>query len=315
MNAGRTGSHFVPETLNRLRKSSLPASLGVMSDTSQTLARQLLQALRPFAHDRKEGDSSAGVRPHGAQLFSYCCFEMERLARVSNEKPVIGIVLSGAKEFWLGDAGQRFVAGDVFIFPARVEVDVVNVPAEGNGIYESLLVEVDSVPESIRQLRPAGSFPHQGLDMRVPLTSELVEALTHAAAVLAASDHATALAQHRLAEVLLLLRTVPAAACLYDMSLADRVAWVVLKAPAHRWTAQDIGRALGMGASTLRRRLSGEGTSLRDVLASTRMKLAHEILTRGDGNVTAAAGAAGYSSRSHFGRQFRNVYEIGRAHV
>ncbi len=274
----------------------------------QDLARQLLQALRPFAHDRRQVDRRAGVRPHGKQLFSYCCFETERLARVSNEKPVIGIVLSGAKEFWLGDAGQRFVAGDVFIFPAKVEVDVVNVPAEGSGIYESLLVEVDGVPESIRRLRPAGRLPRQGIDMRVPLTAELVEALTHAAAVLAASDHAAALAQHRLAEVLLLLRSVPAAACLYDMSLADRVAWLVLEAPAQRWTAEGIGSALGMGASTLRRRLKEDGTSLREVLASTRMRLAHEILMRGDANVTAAVGAVGYSSRSHFGRQFRTIY-------
>ena len=62
------------------------------------------------------------------------------------------------------------------------------------------------------------------------------------------------------------------------------------------------------GASTLRRRLTEEGTPLRDVLAGARMQVAQELLLRGTGNVTAAAEAAGYSSRSHFTRRFRAVY-------
>ncbi len=218
---------------------------------------RLLEVLRPFASARKESAEAAHVRPHGPQLFSYCCFAAERLARVSNPRPVIGIVLSGTKEFWRGDAGQRFAAGDVFVFPAEVEVDAVNVPSEETGIYESLLLEVHSVPEAIRRLKVRGRLPAQGIDLRVPLTADLVEALGHAAMELSASDHATALAEHRLAEVLLLLRDVPAAACLYGVSLADRVGWLVIGEPARRWTAEQLGRTLGIGASTLRRRLAG----------------------------------------------------------
>ena len=269
---------------------------------------RLLEVLRPFASARKESAEAAHVRPHGPQLFSYCCFAAERLERVSNPRPVIGIVLSGTKEFWRGDAGQRFAAGDVFVFPAEVEVDAVNVPSEETGIYESLLLEVHSVPEAIRRLKVRGRLPAQGIDLRVPLTADLVEALGHAAMELSASDHATALAEHRLAEVLLLLRDVPAAACLYGVSLADRVGWLVIGEPARRWTAEQLGRTLGIGASTLRRRLAGEGTSLRQVLAAARMRLAHEMLSAGAGTVGDAAGAAGYVSRSHFDRRFRTVY-------
>lgn len=280
-----------------------------MQDTpDNALAERLLEVLRPFAVAQKEGAGGAAVRPHGAQLFSYCCFAAERLARVSNPMPVIGVVLSGSKEFWRGDAGQRFAAGDVFVFPAEVAFDAVNVPSEETGIYESLLLEVRSVPEAIRRLKVRRRMPGQGIDLRVPLTADLVEALGHAASELAASSHATALAEHRLAEVLLLLREVPAAACIYEGSLTDRVGWLVLEEPGRRWTADLLGRAIGVGASTLRRKLADEGTSLRQVLASARMRLAHDMLASGSGNVADAAGIAGYASRSHFDRRFRTVY-------
>ncbi|WP_054310683.1 helix-turn-helix domain-containing protein [Mesorhizobium sp. 1M-11] len=280
-----------------------------MNDTkSSRLAERLLLALRPLALDPARPQKQPGMHPHGRQLFSYCCFAAERLARISNEKPLIGVVLSGSKEIWLGDAGQRFEAGDVFVFPHGRAFDVVNVPAETSGIYESLIVEVDHVPESVRRLGRPPRAPALGLDLRVPLTEDLVAALSHAAPVLAASGHAAMLAEHRLAEVLLLLRNVPAAAWLFEVSLPERVALLVASAPARRWTAELLGQALGVGASTLRRQLAGEGTSLRAVLSATRMQLAHDVLARGEGNVTAAVSAAGYASRSHFGRQFRGLY-------
>ncbi len=280
-----------------------------MSDTkSSRLAKRLLQALRPLALDPARPQKRPGMHPHGRQLFSYCCFTAERLARISNEKPLIGVVLSGSKEIWLGDAGQRFEEGDVFVFPHGRAFDVVNVPAETSGIYESLIVEVDHVPESVRRLGRPSRAAAAGLDLRVPLSEDLVTALCHAAPVLAASGHAALLAEHRLTEVLLLLHNVPAAAWLFEASLPERIALLVASAPAQRWTAEMLGQALGMGASTLRRQLAGEGTSLRAVLSATRMQLAHDVLARGEGNVTAAVSAAGYASRSHFGRQFRGLY-------
>ena len=83
---------------------------------------------------------------------------------------------------------------------------------------------------------------------------------------------------------------------------------MVAAEPSRRWTAEEIGSRLALGASTLRRRLAAEGTSLRAVLASARMEIAEAMLSRGDGNVTAAAEAAGYTSRSHFTRRFRSLY-------
>ena len=144
--------------------------------------------------------------------------------------------------------------------------------------------------------------------MGIRLTEERVEALAHAAYALRASAHAATLAGYRLAEVLVLLSDDPAAQPLFHVSLAERVAWLVLADPTRRWTAQAIGRELGLGASTLRRHLAAGGTSLREILATTRMGIAHRMLTSGEGTVAEATAAAGYASRTHFLRRFRSVY-------
>ena len=188
---------------------------GTFEQTPAALAERLLQHLKPLVSTQAGGGPV--THAYGPQLFSYCCFETERLALVISDKPRIGIVLSGEKEFWLGGAGQRLTAGDVFVLPAGPEFDVVNIPAEANGLYEALLVEVDQVPKSVLEMAGPARRPATGLDLKVPLSIELVDALAHAAISLAASGHAKALAEHRLVEVLILLRTVPAAACLYEM--------------------------------------------------------------------------------------------------
>ena len=129
--------------------------------TRRGLARLLLERLRPLA-SRMDALEPSQVQVRGPQLFGYCCVARERLTRISTPKPRIGIVLSGEKEFWLGDAGQHFVAGDVFALPAGVEFDVVNIPSDASGLYESVLVEIDHIPAilqgaAIRARPPRGA--------------------------------------------------------------------------------------------------------------------------------------------------------------
>jgi len=277
------------------------------------LRRLLLDRLRPLAtvpgRPRKDpGRHDFSGRESGWQVFSYCCFATERLVQVTVARPVIGIVLAGKKEFWFGDQGQHFVAGDVFALPGDTTVDAVNIPDERHGLYESLLVEVASLPASIARMPALPPGPRNGFDIHITLTADLVDALAHAATTLATTKNAAVLGEHRLAEVLLLLRADPAARSLFDVPLADRIRWMVGGDPTRRWTADELADRLAMGASTLRRRLTQEGTPLRAVLAAARMNVAQDLLTQGGTSVTAAAEAAGYSSRSHFTRRFRSVY-------
>ncbi|QPC88356.1 helix-turn-helix domain-containing protein [Mesorhizobium sp. NBSH29] len=283
-------------------------------ETERALARLLLERLKPLATRLETFDPSHGMRMRGRQLFGYCCVRRERLARISAEKPLIGIVLSGEKEFWLGDTGQSFGAGDVFILPAATELDVVNLPSDANGLYESLLVEIEQVPAALRSVA-ATSRSARGLDLRVTLTPELVDALSHAAILLSDTENATALSEHRLAEVLLLLARQPAAAGLFSRSLPERISWLVVADPSRRWTATTLGQELGMAGSTLRRKLEDHGTSMRETLSAARMQVAHALLSTGDATITDAVAAAGYASRSHFARRFQAIYGLPPAEV
>lgn len=307
---------LVPETLIcRLPRTAAAATTEAMDTNPDRarLRRQLLDRLRPLAtapgRPRKDpGLHSFTRKEAGRQVFTYCCFAAERLVQVAIVRPMIGMVLSGEKEFWLGDRSQRFVAGDVFVTPGGATLDVVNIPDARHGLYESLLVEVASLPPAIAQLPDLPPPPSKGFEIGITLTADLVDALAHAATTLATSANAAILGEHRLAEVLLLLRNDPAARPLFEVPLADRIRWLVAADPARRWTAEELARRLALGASTLRRRLSADGTPLRAVLAAARMHVAQDLLSRGEASVTAAAEAAGYSSRSHFTRRFRSVY-------
>lgn len=273
----------------------------------ESLRKLLLQRLRPLALAPGRAQKTHGMHVHGSQLFTYCCFTTERIAAFEPPRAIIGIVLNGAKEFWFGDIGQRFSAGQVFVLPAGAKLDVVNIPDERKGRYEALIVEVRNIPPAVSAMPDVVKASNRQVKHDVTLTAELVDALVHAALTLATSDHAQILAEHRLAEVLMLLQSDPAARCLFDVSLRERIGRMVAGEPSRNWTAEAIAAKLGMGASTLRRHLTQDGTALREILATARMQIARGLLERGEANVTAAAEAAGYTSRSHF--------KIGRAHV
>jgi hypothetical protein len=139
------------------------------------LSSALLERLRPMLAPV----GTTGRYQHGNRLFSYCSIERERLKAIELPWPVIGIVLRGLKEVWLGETAHVFKSGTVFVLPGRVEMDVVNIPTE-RGPYESLLLEVPSLPPgmapSIGQRPVIGSA-----GFTIPLDTDLVNALVHAA--------------------------------------------------------------------------------------------------------------------------------------
>lgn len=276
----------------------------IMRDRFPDLSRRLLERLRPVVSGRLD----RGMHPYGGQLFAYCCFDRERMTALQLDCPMICIVLYGQKDVWLGDRGQSFPAGSVFVLPAGVPMDVVNIPDATNGLYVALRLDVPSLPEGIAPLSAAerleggatGSFG-------VPLGEDLVEALCHAATSIADGSTGETIKRLRMTEVLALLRPLPEARALFRQSVAEEVAWLIATAPSESWCVAEVARELRIGASTLRRRLSVEGTSFRTILRRERLRAGQNALVAGASSL-AAAEAAGYSSRSHFSRRFRESF-------
>lgn len=263
---------------------------------TQAFVRRL-QALLPSAR--------SGFNSHARHLFSYCAFDRERIASVRMPHPSILVVLQGCKEVWVGDRVQAFRPGAVFVMPPNLDMEVVNIPGDdGPCLYEAMIMEVPALPAGIAPL-PAATHPV--LDFSVTPGSDLMEAILHAATAIADHGQSDALKALRLAEVLTLMRPHPAARCLFHVGLADQVAWLIAARPAEAWTVASVAEQLGLGASTLRRQLAAAGTSFRAIVARERLRVGRDAIQSGALSV-AAAEAAGYISRSHFARRYREHF-------
>lgn len=273
-------------------------------DDEPLLRADLLERLAGFrASDR------GGIHPLGENLFTYCSLERERIAAIEMPHPIIGIILRGSKEVWLGDNCETLRPGMVFVLPRNVPLDVVNIPDERLGLYESLLLELQMLPPGVPPLTAGERDAVTAVPgrFRLQLSRDLVEALSHATSALSDERQRETICRLRLAEVMALLRHSSEARPLFDQSLGDEVGWLVRSEPTREWTVAEMAARLGIGASTLRRRLVNEGRPFRRVLTEARMQSAHAMLSAGAGS-TAAAEAAGYTSRSHFARRYREAF-------
>lgn len=199
--------------------------------SNAALRAALLAGLAPF---RREG--MAGTLPHAPGLFSYCALARERLLSVRRlPRPVLGVVVSGAKEVWRGDAAERLATGTLFVLPAEVDLDIVNEPDEGTGLYQSLVIEIE--PDAIPDLGPRDFASSASASVAAGLTTDLVEATIHAARAIADGPAGTTVRAARLAELLALLHDDPVARPLFDMSVTERVARLVRGGLDADWTA------------------------------------------------------------------------------
>lgn len=275
------------------------------------LKATLRTGLAPFR--AKAGN---GMVPHGPQLFSYCALERERLIAIELPHPVIGIVLAGAKEVWRGEISARFTPGTAFVLPGEVPLDIWNLPSEAEGLYQSLVMEVAQVPRGLLHDAPQ-TLPQASAPFELALSPHLVEALIHAATAIADGPAAGAIRTSRMAELLALLSHDPAAKPLFRATLGETVARIVAADPAEPWTVGMVASRLAMAESTLRRKLSREGTSFRQILRSERLNAARALIADGSEPCLTAALAAGYRSRSHFARRYREKFgsnPSGRQH-
>jgi len=282
-----------------------PMNIHYKSTDDAHFRSMLVERLRPMMAPH----GTAGRYAHGNRLFSYCSIDRERFRAIELPCPIIGIMLRGLKEVWLGDTTHVFEPGTVFVLPGRVPMDVVNIPSGPTSSYESLLLEVPALPAGMAPLTGSEKTSLRDGDrqFRVPLDPDLVDTLIHAATAIASEVLGEAVKAVRLTEVLTLLRPLPAARPLFEASLPDEVAWLVGSAPSEAWTVERVADHLCLGASTLRRRLAAEGTSFRAIVRAERLRAGQSALAAGMSSF-AAAEAAGYASRSHFARRYRESF-------
>lgn len=249
----------------------------------------------------------AGNLPHGENLFSYCALARERLIAVELPCPILGVVLAGTKEVWRGMEASVLHAGALFVLPAKAKMDILNLPDDRSGFYQSIVLEVPALPYALETgacRAPSRQRISEVQPLQVRLTPHLVAAVVHAASAIADGPAQAPVRRSRMTELLALLQEEPAALPLFDTTVSARIIGLVGSDLSRDWKAPRVAAALGLSESTLRRRLAVEGTSFARLLRRERMLAARHLVERRESSRSAAV-AVGYASRTHFARRFK----------
>lgn len=222
--------------------------------------------------------------------------------------PLIIVVRRGRKVIQAGSGVHELVAGEAIAIAQGQVFDFENIPAP-DGDYEARWLTID--PEAVAAFgEPPDARPIRSARPLGRMSDDLSEAFE--SAVLALQDKGDlpdAVVRHRVTELLAWLGAFGARFSLtLPDSFAARIRRLAGRQPGGNWTSEDIARRLGVSEATLRRRLQGEGLSLRDVLTDIRMTHAMQLLQSSDMPVSAIAASAGFESQSRFAIRFRSRF-------
>ncbi|MDL2407669.1 helix-turn-helix domain-containing protein [Rhizobium calliandrae] len=267
-------------------------------------AQQILDRLRRLAgKDNRPATMPVGEKSYSA-LFTFVTRQRERIGGSTFSQVSIVALVEGFKDVLSMGRHRRFPAGTVLVLPAGWRGDVVNDPDPQSGVYRAIFISFPDqlVRRALRAFEP-GRVASQ---VDLPLDPVLAAAIHHAGEGIASGELPTALIEHRLMEVLMVLGirgALPAS----PETTAEAVRALVRWQPDRAWTADLIAAELGTSNATLRRRLSQEGSSLREVMASERVALATTLLTEDGLSLREAALATGYRSPRRFAERLRNA--------
>jgi len=274
--------------------------------------RALLTALRPFAEiDTRHLLEADQHTP----MTAFVTRTREAVGELVMPAAALVVVIEGTKEVLWGAERRTYRPGDAIALAAGTHVDVVNVPDEGTGVYRALCVTFprDLVIEAAR-LWPSLADARAEPGTAVALDDALGSAIVHAGEALAGqAGTSRRVVQHRIMEILLVLAergVLPIAPKYVERSVVEAVRLMIRHKLDFAWTPALVAGRLSMSEATLRRRLKGEGETLRGLLLSERMRAARVILAERDADVADAIAATGYTSRSHFARHFQEAFGV-----
>ncbi|MEN3809642.1 helix-turn-helix transcriptional regulator [Chromobacterium piscinae] len=236
----------------------------------------------------------------------------QHVRRVPVFAPALCRVRLGGKRIRLG--GREMSAGpsQLVLMPAGCELDIANLPGP-----DGYLADVVNLPPG---LLDRFRDRHGPLLLRqrpgLELCPTMDGALRSAWSLLIDSLHGGAapeIRQHHAEGVLLALALAGLAGPLLreqSGNLAQTLKQLLMLDPAAPWSVDAAARRLNLGASTLRRRLAGEGAGFQTILEEVRMGLALQQVQSGQRPIAQIAEASGYASASRFAARFRQRYGL-----
>lgn len=244
-------------------------------------------------------------------------YSRHRITSVSLPQTAAIVVLRGEKVLYHGRERLSVRDGGAFLLPARVEVNLENIPESGTSKYlalclafpQEMLARAAAAPQEALHSVPPFSLKSLEVKQSAPLSAGIAHLLDMAAA---RGGHERLLSLC-LEQVLLLM--LEKCECLpYILSAASswssRCASLLSVAPGRDWTIADVAGRLGASERNLRRNLQSEGESFRNLLQSVRLNAGLAMLQSRDFSVGEVAQMCGYSSASRFAGRFREKFGL-----
>lgn len=202
-----------------------------------------------------------------------------RLRSLRTSGAFISLVLMGSKRIHHGGGVDEVVVGQGAVVAAGQCIDVENLPSAATGQYLAALI---LLPESVLQIArtllgepivstaamPCATFPLQAIAADLARCVGDDTPLTRSRR------------EHALAGLLLTLHEAGIDTALQALRprLCDSIGSLLASEPAREWRSADIEERFAVSGATLRRQLAAEKTSLRLLLAETRLSQALHLL-------------------------------------
>jgi len=230
----------------------------------------------------------------------------QSLRRVPFTDPCLMLILQGEKQLHpAAHPPQQLPAGRMLLIPAGCELTFTNQPDE----HCQYLAWVISLPAD--DLLPLGRGPvrrelqHFSSD---PLLLTLMQQWLQIQPQLSDPQQLLQARRREITQRLIELGYSAELRSGLQQQLSRRVQTVVSEDLSHDWQIAEVCQRLAVSESTLRRKLSDEQRSFRDLLSQLRLTQGLNLLQTTSLSVQQVADACGYRSASRFSERFRERF-------
>jgi AraC-like DNA-binding protein len=240
-----------------------------------------------------------------------------KLSQVRIVDPMLIRVVQGSKVISYKGEIYEILAGELLVVPANSLLDITNQNIQ-NKIY---LADCFTWPQEIlKQYESLKTTQSTDFTHQIKIVRSVPNIFN------ASINYTISIIQDPLSNYdLLLHQFIQLLRCLeivninfpisVNEGLKQKLERLILGAPTKKWQSKTIAKHFAMSESTLRRRLSDEGTSLSNILFEARMSYGLKLLQTTHLNITQIAQEVGYDSGSRFAIYFRKRFGFSPKHM
>lgn len=233
------------------------------------------------------------------------------IRQVSFYEPCIMLIISGCKRIYDKERSYNITAGSIISVPGHSSYSFENIPDDKN-IFRSLLIPFESKVIELINNAYIKNNTTSNIKRKLHVFScdeNTEQSIVHFLNYTNNSQVKT----HRLIEILLNLCIQNQALLSYSQTEIlwhDNVRAILRNDLSHQWGIQDICKLLFISESTLRRHLTSENTSFREIILDLRLSSSFMLLLKTNNPVYHIASACGYQSVSRFTSNFKRKFGL-----